>query len=143
MGRSYWLIKTEPEEYSWEDFTKDARGRWDGVRNFAARNNLRKMRVGDWAFFYHTGKERRVVGVAEVKNEHYPDPTAQKGDFSSVDFGPLVPLVRPVTLQEIKKEEALNEMTLVRSPRLSVQPVRSDEFRRVLRMGQTRIEDEH
>lgn len=141
MGRNYWLIKTEPEEYSWEAFTSDAQGRWDGVRNFAARNNLRKMRVGDWALFYHTGKERRVVGVAQVKREHYPDPTAEKGDFSSVDFAPVAPLTRPVSLQEIKQDPQLSEMTLARSPRLSVQSVRPEEFRRVLHMGQTKLEE--
>jgi predicted RNA-binding protein with PUA-like domain len=143
MGRSYWLIKTEPDEYSWETFLSDASGRWDGVRNFAARNNLRKMRVGDWALFYHTGKERRIVGVASVKKEHYPDPTAEKGDFSSVDFAPLAPLSRPVSLQEIKQEPKLRDMALARSPRLSVQPVRSEEFHQVLRMGQTKLESEH
>jgi predicted RNA-binding protein with PUA-like domain len=139
MGRSYWLIKTEPDTYAWSDFLKDKSGRWDGVRNFSARNHLRAMKLGDYALFYHTGKERRVVGIAEVKREYYPDPTATKGDFSSVDFCPVTALSEPVSLSTIKADKRFEEMKLVRSPRLSVQPVTSAEFRAIIKMGATEL----
>ncbi len=135
MARSYWLIKSEPEEYGWEHLVRDGVGRWDGVRNYSARNNLRAMKCGDIAFVYHTGKHKEVVGLAEVVKEHYPDPSASKGDFSAVDFSPLIELKKPVTLKSIKEEPALAQMMLVRSPRLSVQPVLLQEFRHILTMA--------
>jgi len=137
MARSYWLIKSEPEEYGWQHLVDDGKGRWDGVRNYAARNHLREMKCGDWALFYHSGRTREVVGICEVVTEHYPDPTAEKGDFSAVDFAPVKEFVEPVTLQAVKNEPKLAEMVLVRSPRLSVQPVRAAEFRLVLSLGKT------
>lgn len=137
MSRKYWLIKSEPDEYGWEHLVRDEVGRWDGVRNFAARNHLRAMKLGDWALFYHTGKSREVVGIAEVAKEHYPDPSATKGDFSAVDFRPLVALEQPVSLQVIKAEPSLAEMLLVRSPRLSVQPVEAAAFKKILKMAKT------
>lgn len=135
MARKYWLVKSEPEEYGWDHLVRDGVGRWDGVRNYSARNHLRAMRLGDIAFVYHTGKHKQVVGLAELVKEHYPDPSATKGDFSAVDFSPLAPLLEPVTLQSIKAEPLLAEMVLVRSPRLSVQPVLLAEFRHILKMA--------
>jgi len=139
VARNYWLLKTEPEEYPWERLAQEKKGRWDGVRNFSARNHLRAMKKGDLAFFYHTGKEKAVVGVAEVIREHYPDPTATKGDFSAVDVRPVVKLIEPVTLAAVKAEPTLAEMVLVRRARLSVQPVLPSEFSKVLKMGKTKL----
>lgn len=139
MVQNYWLLKTEPETYSWERLVEEKRGRWDGVRNFSARNHLRQMKKGDYAFFYHTGKEKAVVGVIEIVREHYPDPTAEKGDFSAVDVKPVKKLVVPVTLGAIKNEESLHEMVVVRRARLSVQPVLADEFQKILAMGKTKL----
>ncbi len=137
MSRSYFLLKTEPDEYGWDLLLSQGTGRWDGVRNYLARNHLRSMKCGDWAFFYHTGKERRVVGVVEIVAEHYPDPTAHGADFSCVDVKPLYPLSRPVTLAEIKSTPELSDMLLVKSPRLSVQPVSSEAFAHILKLGET------
>ena len=116
-----WLIKSEPFKYSWTQFNADKRTRWDGVRNFEARNNLRAMKVGDLAFFYHSSEGKEIVGVARVAAEAYPDPTAPAGeDWSAVDFVPAYPLVQPVGLADIKAEPALAEMALVRKSRISV-----------------------
>lgn len=139
VARNYWLLKTEPETYSWERLVAEKRGIWDGVRNFSARNHMRQMKEGDYAFFYHTGKEKAVVGVLEIVREHYPDPTAQKGDFSAVDVVPVKKLTIPVSLADIKSEESLAEMILVRRARLSVQPVLEAEFKKVLAMGNTTL----
>lgn len=132
------MIKSEPDAYGWDHLLAEKQGRWDGVRNYAARNHLRSMKLGDWAFFYHSGKKREVVGICEVVVEHYPDPTASSGDFSAVDFSPVQAFNVPVSLKTIKADEALSEMVLVRSPRLSVQPVQPAEFRRVLSLGKTK-----
>jgi predicted RNA-binding protein with PUA-like domain len=137
--KSYFLLKTEAEEYGWSHLLEQGVGRWDGVRNYAARNQLRAMQVYDLAFFYHTGKERRIVGVVEVMRSAYPDPTAQGADFSCVEIRALCPLTRPVTLAEIKAEPSLAEMVLVRSSRLSVQPVSATQFRTILGLGATRL----
>lgn len=139
MGQKYWLLKTEPEEYSWDRLVREKRGRWDGVRNFSARNHMRAMKVGDLAFIYHTGKEKSVVGVAEIATEHYPDPTATGGDFSAVDVIPRQKLSQPVSLKVVKADESLKEMVLARSPRLSVQPVAPAEFRKILSLGKTKL----
>lgn len=139
MARSYWLLKTEPETYSWERLVAERRGRWDGVRNFSARNHLRRMRQGDLALFYHTGKEKAAVGVVEIVREHYPDPTAVVGDFSAVDVEPITKLTVPVTLAAIKADESLRDMVLVHRARLSVQPVLPSEFKRVLAMAKTKL----
>lgn len=139
MARNYWLLKTEPETYSWERLVTEKRGMWDGVRNFAARGHMRQMKLGDYALFYHTGKEKAVVGVAEIVREHYPDPTAAAGDFSAVDVAPVKKLAASVTLAAIKAEESLRDMILVRQARLSVQPVLPAEFKRVLAMGKTKL----
>ena len=129
---NYWLLKTEPETFSWDNLEKEKTSMWDGVRNFQARNNLRKMEKGDIAFFYHSGKIPGIVGIAEVVKEHYPDPTAIEGDWSVIEVKPVRKLKRTITLQEIKQNEALKNMFLVRNTRLSVQPVMPEEFKFVM-----------
>jgi len=127
----YWLIKSEPETFSWDRFVSLGGDKWDGVRNYAARNNLKEMKVGDLALFYHSVKEKAVVGLAKVKREHYPDPTAPESERDTwvvVDFVPERKLKRPVTLDEVKKDSRLSEMALIKFSRLSVQPVRREEF---------------
>src|SRR5205085_8132860 len=121
----YWLLKTEPEEFSWNDqVARGAKGEpWTGVRNFRARSNLKSMKKGERAFFYHTGKEKQVVGIVEVIREAYPDPTDASGVFKAVDVQSVKPLPRPVTLATIKADPRLKEMALVKYSRLSVQPV--------------------
>lgn len=139
MAKSYWLVKSEPFVYSWQTFCEKGEGTWDGVRNFTARNNLRAMKLGDYALFYHSNEGKEVVGVAEVTREFYPDPTAKGGDWSVVDFKPVCPLKEPVTLKAVKSEPKLKDMALARRPRLSVQPVTPDEFKLVLAMGKTKL----
>ncbi len=139
MGRpmAHWLLKTEPEEFSWDDQVKrGAKGEsWNGVRNFTARRNLNAMQKGERAFFYHTGNERQIVGIVEVIREAYPDPTDPKGVFSTVDVKAIAPLPKPVTLAAIKAEPRLAAMALVKFSRLSVQPVTKAEWKIVCRMG--------
>jgi len=135
---AYWLLKTEPEEFSWDD--QVARGKkgepWSGVRNFIARKHLKEMKQGEKFFFYHTGKEKQVVGIGEVLREHYPDPTAAKGEpWVAITTGAVEPLPQPVTLAAIKAEPKLKAMALVKYARLSVQPVSADEWKHVCRMG--------
>lgn len=134
---AYWLLKTEPEEYSWTDLKKKgAKGdAWTGVRNFTARNHLKAMKKGDRAFVYHTGGEKQVVGVAEIVRESYPDPTDEKGAFLSVDLKAAVPVPKPVTLAAVKVDKKLAGMALVKYGRLSVQPVTEAEWKLVCRMG--------
>ncbi len=132
---AYWLIKTEPEEYAWADLGRDKKAAWTGVRNFAARNNLRAMKPGDLCFVYHSMSEKAVVGVAVVERAAYPDPTATEGDWSCVDVAPAHGLKRPVTLDEIKGTKALAAMELLRQSRLSVCPVTKAEFDRILKLG--------
>ncbi len=137
MPRSYWLVKQEPEAYSWDDFTRDGSTFWDGVRNFQARNNLRAMKEGDAVLFYHSVKEKRVVGLAQVTREAYPDPTAETGDWSVVDLEPVKALNAPVSLAQIKEDTALEQMAFVKQSRLSVSPVTVEEFQRILEIGET------
>ena len=135
---AYWLLKTEPEEFSWDDQVKrGAKGEvWSGVRNFAARKHLQTMKKGDRAFFYHTGEEKQIVGIAEVLREHYPDPTAEKGEpWVVVDTIAVEPFRKPVTLAAIKAEPKLKDMALVKYARLSVQPVTAEEWKIVCKMG--------
>ena len=133
--KQYWLVKQEPSAYSWDDFVRDGRTSWSGVRNFTARNNLRAMQEGDEVLFYHSVVGKAVVGTAKVVRTAYPDPTAKEGDWSAVDLVPLKPIAHPVTLEQIKKTPQLNEMALLRLSRLSVQPVSAAEFREVVRLG--------
>jgi predicted RNA-binding protein with PUA-like domain len=135
----HWLVKQEPGEYAWADFVRDGRAAWTGVRNFQARNHLRAMRRGDRVLYYHSGEERRVVGVARVAREAYPDPTATEGDWCCVDLVPEKALARPVTLGEIRSDPALEQMPLVRQARLSVMPLTAAQFRRLLALGRTRL----
>lgn len=135
---AYWLLKTEPDEFSWDNLVKrGAKGEaWTGVRNFTARRHLKEMKKGDLAFFYHTGDEKQVVGVAEIVKEAYPDPTAGKGEpWVVVDIKANEPLPKPVTLAEIKAEKSLKDMALVKYARLSVQPVTAAEWKAVCKMG--------
>ncbi len=134
---AYWLIKSEPSAYAWEDLLRDGRTAWDGVRNFQARNNLRAMKTGDLCLYYHSVSEKRVVGVARVVREAYPDPTADRGDWSAVDVAPAFPLKRAVALSDIKATPGLEDMALLRQSRLSVCPVLKDEFERILRLSKT------
>jgi predicted RNA-binding protein with PUA-like domain len=134
---NYWLVKQEPEDYSWATFAGEKRTGWTGVRNFQARNNLRAMNKGDLVLYYHSGEEKAVVGVARVDKSAYPDPTATEGDWSSVDLLALKPLKAPVSLQVIKADPILKTMRLVRQSRLSVTPVTEEQFARVLVLGET------
>ncbi len=134
---NYWLIKSEPFEYSYDDLVKEKRTMWDGIRNFAARKHLRAMQKGDRVLFYHSRKGLEIVGVCEVVKEHYPDPTAEKGDWSVVDVVPLKKLNKPVSLKTIKATPELQDMALVRISRLSVSPVAGHHFERILTLGET------
>src|SRR5258705_883699 len=125
MPRRHWLIKSEPFKYPWQRFVTDGETCWDGVRNFEARNNLRAMRVGELALCYHSNEGKAIVGVARVVREAYPDPSAgpDAGNWSAVDFAPVMALARPVTLEAVKLDHLLRDMALVRRSRLSVAPV--------------------
>ena len=132
--KKYWLVKQEPEAYSWTDFVRDGLTSWTGVRNFLARKNLRAMRKGDAVFFYHSVSEKAVVGIAKVTREAYPDPTAEEGDWSAVDLKPVRVLKKAVTLAQIKAEPKLRDMALLRCSRLSVQPLTAAEFELICRL---------
>ena len=134
-GSHYWLVKSEPATYSWQKFAREGRAVWDGVRNYQARNNLMKMKKGDRVLFYHSNEGLAVVGIAEVAKEFYPDPTTQDKRWVAVELVPSRPLDRPVTLGEIKSNKFLQEITLVRHGRLSVMPLKAQEFERILRLG--------
>jgi predicted RNA-binding protein with PUA-like domain len=134
---AYWLFKTEPETWSWEDQKKKgAKGEpWSGVRNFQAASNMKAMKKGDLGFFYHSGEERRIVGIVEVIGEYRPDPTDEKGRFGLVDVKAVKDVPNPVTLAEIKSDPRFRDMVLVKYSRLSVQPVTADEWKQILKMG--------
>jgi predicted RNA-binding protein with PUA-like domain len=136
---NYWLVKSEPEAYSWSQFLKDGKTAWTGVRNFAARNHLRAMKKGDLVGFYHSGEEKSVVGLARVVKEFYPDPTAEEGDWSCVDLAAVKALTKPVTLAQIKSDKVLKEMEIVRQSRLSVSPLTREQFERLLKLAETKI----
>jgi predicted RNA-binding protein with PUA-like domain len=133
---SYWIVKSEPGAYAWSQLAKDGVTAWTGVRNFAARNHLRSMKSGDGVFFYHSGEEKSVVGLAQVVKEAYPDPTTTEGDWSCVDLAPARALAKPVTLAAIKADKILKEMVLARQSRLSVSPVKETEFKRLLKLAE-------
>ncbi len=133
---NYWLIKTEPGDYSWSDMLKDKRTYWDGVRNYQARNNLKSMKKGDLCLFYHSVNEKSVVGVVKVVREFYQDPTIDDDRWVVVDVAPEYALQNPVSLQDVKSDERLNMMALVKNTRLSVQPVRKEEFEIIIGKGQ-------
>ena len=133
--KNFWLVKQEPSSYSWSDFVGEGRTSWTGVRNYTARNNLRKMRKGDEVLFYHSGEEKAVVGIAKVMRTAYPDPTAKEDEWSAVDLAPVKPLRRPVTLREIKGNPRLKGIALVRQSRLSVMPLDERAFREIVKMA--------
>ncbi len=132
---NYWLVKSEPFKYSWEQFTKDGKTMWDGVRNYAARNNLRTMHTGDKVLFYHSNEGLAVVGIAEVVTEAYQDPTTEDTNWVVVDLKPVELLPQPVTLSAIKQTESLSQMQLIKLSRLSVSAVSADEFKIICKMG--------
>lgn len=126
---AYWLVKSEPFKYSWDQFVRDGRTHWDGVRNHQAANNLKAMRIGDRCFFYHSNEGLEIVGVAEVVREYYPDPSDESGRFGMVDLAPVMPVQTPVTLKQMKADPVLAEMQLIRQSRLSVCPVTDAQWR--------------
>jgi len=135
---AYWLLKTEPSAYSWDQLVKDKRTNWSGVRNFQAAANLKAMKKGDRAFFYHSGEGKEIVGVAEIVKEAYPDTTDKSGRFVMVDVVPVEPVKTPVNLATIKATPALKNMPLVKLSRLSVSPVSADEWRTIAKMAGSR-----
>ena len=133
----YWLMKSEPSVYSWDQLLKEGHTAWNGVRNHQAAINLKTMKKGDHAFFYHSGENREIVGIMEITKEAYPDPTDEAGRFVMVDVKPLKPVKSPVTLASVKAEPKLAAFKLVRQGRLSVVPVTAEEWRLLCKMGQT------
>jgi predicted RNA-binding protein with PUA-like domain len=133
--KNYWLVKSEPDSYSWSDLVKDGLTSWTGVRNYTARNNLRAMAKGDEVLFYHSVTEKAVVGICQVKRTAYPDKTAKEGDWSTVDLVPKRKLTRPVTLSEIRSNPRLKNISLLRQSRLSVQPMDKNQFGGILKMA--------
>ena len=132
---NYWLIKSEPNTYSWDDLQRDGSTYWDGVRNYAARKHMKDMKVGDLAFFYHSVDQRDIVGIAEIVKEHYPDPTTDDDRWVVVDVAPKEKLKKPVNLDQVKADQRLSNMALVRIGRLSVQPVSKEEFDIIMSMA--------
>jgi predicted RNA-binding protein with PUA-like domain len=132
---NYWLVKSEPEAFSWDQQVANGVEPWTGVRNFTARNNLKAMKNGDRAFFYHSGKSKDIVGVVEVVREAYPDPTAKEGPWLCVDVRAVGPMPKPVTLAAIKADPKLADMALVKLSRLSVMPVSKQHWDHICRMG--------
>jgi predicted RNA-binding protein with PUA-like domain len=135
MAKQYWLVKSEPESYSWADLVRDGKTAWTGVRNYQARNNLRAMKKGDQVLFYHSVSDKQIVGIAKVATEAYADKTAKEGDWSAVDLAPEKALKRPITLDEIKADSVLKSMALVRNSRISVTPVTEGEWNRITSLG--------
>ena len=134
----HWLVKSEPFKYSWDKFNEDGRTFWDGVRNYQARNNLREMQEGDLVLFYHSNEGKNVVGIAKVVREAYQDPTTEDTNWVVVDLSPVEALKNPVSLEQIKAEDSLKDISLVRQGRLSVMPLRADEFDKILEMAETK-----
>jgi predicted RNA-binding protein with PUA-like domain len=133
---AYWLLKSEPFKYAWSKLEADRRTHWDGVRNYQAANNLRSMRVGDRAFFYHSNDGLEIVGICEIVREAYPDPSDESGKFVMVDVAPLKPVPKPVTLKAMKAEPRLAGFALIRQGRLSVVPVTPEEWSVICAMGE-------
>ena len=135
---AHWLLKSEPFKYSWEKLVREKRTHWDGVRNFQAAANLRAMKKGDRAFFYHSNEGLEIVGICEIAKPAYQDPADETGKFVMVDVVPVAPVPRPVTLQAIKADPRLKDFALVRQSRLSVVPVSDDEWKLLCEMGGVR-----
>ena len=132
---NHWLMKTEPSTYSWEDLMRDKKTGWDGVRNYQARNNLKAMKKGDLVFIYHSMDDKAIVGIAKITKENYPDP--KDNEWVAVEIAPVKKLKKPVTLAQIKADKRFTNMALVKSSRLSVQPVRAEEFDLVIALSDT------
>jgi predicted RNA-binding protein with PUA-like domain len=132
---NYWLVKSEPFKYPWEKFVKDGKTFWDGVRNYQARNNLKAMKKGDLVLFYHSNEGLNIVGIAEVTKEHYQDPTTEDKNWVVVDLKPKKTLKKPVDLSTIKSDPILSSMALVKQSRLSVCPVKKEEFDKIIELG--------
>ena len=131
---NYWLMKTEPETFSWDDLVRDKKTGWDGVRNFQARNHLKAIKKGDTVFFYHTGDDKAIVGIAKVLKENYPDP--KDNEWVAVEIAPVKKLKKPVTLAQIKADKRLANMVLVKASRLSVQPVKAEEYDLIIALSE-------
>ncbi|OEK05728.1 EVE domain-containing protein [Roseivirga misakiensis] len=134
---NYWLIKSEPNTYSWDDLVKLGKDHWDGVRNYQARNNIKAMKPGDLALFYHSVNEKSIVGIAECVSDFYQDPTTEDDRWVVVDFVPKNKLKNPVTLEQVKSDARLSDMVLVNNSRLSVQPVKKEEFDIILAISES------
>ena len=132
---NHWLVKSEPFKYSWDQFNKDGRTFWDGVRNYQARNNMKGMKEGDLVLFYHSNEGKNVVGIAKVVKEFYQDPTTEDPNWVVVDLVPMEALKNPVSLAQVKAEESLQDISLIRQGRLSVMPLKATEFDKILEMG--------
>jgi predicted RNA-binding protein with PUA-like domain len=132
---NYWLVKSEPEAYSWADLVKDGKTSWTGVRNYQARNNLQTMKRGELVLFYHSISDKAIVGVAQVATEAYPDPTTTDARWLTVDLAPMQDFKDPVTLDQIKKDNRLENIALIKQSRLSVMPLRPEEFEAILNLG--------
>ena len=139
IKKSFWIIKQEPSQYNWKQFEKDRETYWDGVRNYQARNNLKKMKKGDNLLFYHSVIGKEIVGIAEVTREAYPDPTTDDERWVVVDLKPIKPFKVPVTLEEIKAHKELSEIALIKQARLSVMPITKKEFQVLLKLGRTKL----
>ena len=137
--KSFWIIKQEPSQYNWKQFEKDRETYWDGVRNYQARNNLKKMKIGDNLLFYHSVIGKEIVGIAEVTREAYPDPTTDDERWVVVNLKPIKPFKVPVTLEEIKATKELSEIALIKQARLSVMPITKKEFQVLLKLGKTNL----
>ena len=135
MSKNYWLLKSEPNTWSWDDQVKKKIDMWDGVRNYQARNNLMKMKKKDLCFFYHSVSEKSIVGIVEVVKEHYPDPTDKKNTFVVVDVKAIKKLKHPVSLDEIKNNKKLKNIALIKQSRLSVMPVTKPEWNEILKIS--------
>jgi predicted RNA-binding protein with PUA-like domain len=133
---NYWLVKSEPEAFSWQRFHKEGKAVWDGVRNYQARNNLREMKEGDLVLFYHSVSDKEVVGIARITKEHYPDPTADDEKWVVVEMVPENKLRFPVSLEMIKKDERLENIALLKQSRLSVMPLKREEFDAILQLSE-------
>ena len=135
MSKNYWLLKSEPSAWSWDDQVKSKVDMWDGVRNYQARNNLMKMKKNDLCFFYHSVSEKSIVGIVKVVKEHYPDPTDKKNKFVVVDVKAIKKLKHPVSLEEIKNNKKLKNIALIKQSRLSVMPVTKSEWKEILKIS--------
>jgi predicted RNA-binding protein with PUA-like domain len=133
---NYWLVKSEPFKYSWDDFVKEGKSVWDGVRNYQARNNMKLMKKGDWVFFYHSNEGVEVVGLAEISKEFYQDPTTEDPRWVVVELKPIKKLAKTVTLKTMKSDERLSNLALIKQSRLSVTPVLKTEFDIILSLAE-------